>query len=147
MNKKYAKKSHNDRNRRNNQKLRPRPNNSGGIPDNTGFQKIKLDEKQAKQARREKRQEKLDSRGPCCKDPAAMKAKNEQMLSELNSMNKRHFLKSVGSVWVHVPIVPKRFKDNNRRHMPHFRQYVKAMNLPYQFGRRYNDGILDSFES
>ncbi len=138
MKKRNAKKSHNGRNRRNNQKLRPRPKYSGGIPDNTGFQKIKLEEKQAKQAkqaRREKRQAKFDSRGPCCKSPAALKAKNEQLLSELNSINKRHFLKSVGSVWVRVPLVPKWFQEDNRSHMPHFQQYVEAMNLPYQFRR------------
>jgi len=133
MNKKYAKKSHNDRNRRKNQKLRPRPKNSGSIPDKTGFQKIMLEEKQAKQAEQAKRQKKIESRGPCCKDSAAIKAKNEQLLSELNSIDKDHFQKSVGNTWISVPIVPKWFKSDNKSHMAHFRQYVEAMNLPYKF--------------
>ena len=73
------------------------------------------------------------SSGPCCKDDAAIKAKNEQLLSELNSIDKAHFQKSVGNTWTSVPIVPKWFKLDNQSHMAHFRQYVKAMNLPYRF--------------
>jgi hypothetical protein len=132
MNKKYAKKSHNDRNRRKNQKLRPRPKNSGSIPDKTGFQKIMLEEKQAKQAEQAKRQKKLESRGPCCKDSAAIKAKNEQLLSELKkSMGTA--LKEDRTTWIIIPSVPHWFIAANRRHLAHFRQYVKAMNLPYKF--------------
>ena len=132
MNKKYAKKSHNDRNRRNNQKLRPRPKNSGSIPDKTGFQKIMLEEKQAKQAAQAKRQKKIESRGPCCKDSADLTAKNEQLLSELKkSMGSS--LKEDRTTWIIIPSVPHWFIAANRRHLAHFRQYVKAMNLPYKF--------------
>lgn len=133
MNKKYAKKSHNDRNRRTNQKVRLRPKHSGSIPDKTGFQKIMLEEKRAKEAKEAKRQKKIDSRGPCCKDSAAIKAKNEQLLSELRSMSMDRALKLDGSQWVIVPVVPRRFISANKRHLAHFRQYVEAMNLPYKF--------------
>ena len=128
----HIKKIHNGKNRRTNQKVR-RNKNSGGIPDTTGFQQIKLEEKQAKQAKQDKRQKKIDSRGPCCKDSTAIKAKNEQLLSELRSISKGRTLKTVGSRWVEVPMVPHWFIANNRSHMAHFRQYVEAMNLPYKF--------------
>jgi len=133
MNKKYAKKSHNDRNRRTHQKVRLRPKHSGSLLDKTGFQKIMLEEKRAKEAKQAKRQKKIDSRGPCCKDSAAIKAKNEQLLSELRSISKGRTLKTVGSAWMEVPMVPRWFIANNRSHMAHFRQYVEAMNLPYKF--------------
>jgi hypothetical protein len=128
----HTNRNSNGKRRRTNQKVR-RNKNSGGIPDTTGFQQIKLEEKQAKQAKQDKRQMKIDSRGPCCKDSAAIKAKNEQLLSELRSTFKRRTLKTVGRVWVEVPMVPKWFKDNNRSHLAHFQQYVEAMNLPYKF--------------
>ncbi|MEZ8112446.1 MAG: hypothetical protein QMC43_01490 [Candidatus Poseidoniaceae archaeon] len=128
----HIKKIHNGKNRRTNQKVR-RNKNSGGIPDSTGFQQIKLEEKQAKQAKQDKRQKKIDSRGPCCQNSAAIKAKNEQLLSELRSTSKGRTLKAVGSKWVEVPMVPPWFIANNRSHMAHFRQYVEAMNLPYKF--------------
>tara|TARA_B110000438_G_scaffold243590_1_gene243667 strand:- start:319 stop:717 length:399 start_codon:yes stop_codon:yes gene_type:complete len=132
MNKKYAKKSHNDRNRRTHQKVRLRPKNSGSIPDKTGFQKIMLEEKRAKEAKQAKRQKKIDSRGPCCKDSAAIKAKNEQLLSELKS-SMRPALKEDRTTWMIIPSVPHGFIAANRRHLAHFRQYVEAMNLPYKF--------------
>ena len=131
MNKKHAKKSHNDRNRRTHQKVR-RNKNSGGIPDTTGFQQIKLEEKQAEQAKQAKRQKKIDSRGPCCKDSAAIEAKNEQLLSELKK-SMRSALKEDRTTWMIIPAVPHWFIAANRRHLAHFRQYVEAMNLPYKF--------------
>jgi len=132
MNKKHAKKSHNDRNRRTHQKVRLRHKHSGGIPDTTGFQQIKLEEKQAEQAKQAKRQKKIDSRGPCCKDSAAIEAKNEQLLSELKK-SMRSALKEDRTTWMIIPAVPHWFIAANRRHLAHFRQYVEAMNLPYKF--------------
>ena len=119
------KRVHNGKDRRTGQKIREH-RNRGGLADPRA------------EARRQKWVEKNlqkkannDSRGPCCKDDAARLAKNEQLLSELRSMK-------MDKVWndnrgTFEPRVPRRFIRANRPHIPHFRQYVKAMNLPYRF--------------
>jgi len=127
----HTNRNSNGKRRRTNQKVR-RNKNSGGIPDTTGFQQIKLEEKQAKQAKQDKRQMKIDSRGPCCKDSAAIEAKNEQLLSELKK-SMGSVLKEDRTTWMIIPAVPHWFIAANRRHLAHFRQYVEAMNLPYKF--------------
>lgn len=130
----HIKRIHNGIDRRTGRKINVRRNrNAGALPDTTGFQKIQSDAKQAKLDKQEKRQGYTASRGPCCKDAAAIKAKNEQLLGQLKLLSKDRTLKCVGNSWVTVPVVPRFFIAKNRSHMAHFRQYVKAMNLPYKF--------------
>ena len=113
--------------RRHNQRNNQRKNrNSGGLPD----PRAEAVRKTWEEKNRMKKANKA-SRGPCCKDDAARLAKNEQLLSKLRSME-------MEQVWndnrgTFEPKVPRRFIRANRSHLPHFRQYVKAMNLPYKF--------------
>ena len=121
----HIRRVHNGKDRRTGQKIR---NNrkSGGLADpraETIRQKWVENNSQKKANK--------TSRGPCCKDDAARLAKNEQLLSELRSMK-------MDKVWndnrgTFEPKVPRSFIRANRPHLPHFRQYVKAMNLPYKF--------------
>ena len=121
----HIRRVHNGKDRRTGQKIR---NNrkSGGLAD------PRAEDIRQKWAE-DKRQKKVNkaSRGPCCKDDAARLAKNEQLLSELISMK-------MDKVWndnrgTFEPKVPRSFIRDNRPHLPHFRQYAKAMNLPYKF--------------
>ena len=119
------KRMHNGKDRRTGHKIRNN-RNRGGLADPRA--------EAARQKWVEKNRQKKannDSRGPCCKDDAARLAKNEQLLSELRSMK-------MDKVWndnrgTFEPRVPRSFIRANRPHIPHFRQYVKAMNLPYRF--------------
>jgi len=111
-------------NQRNNQERKNR--NSGGLADPRAESVRKTWEEKNRMKKASK-----TSRGPCCKDDAARLAKNEQLLSNLRSMK-------MDQVWndnrgTFEPKVPRGFIRANRSHLPHFRQYVKAMNLPYKF--------------
>ncbi len=111
-------------NQRNNQERKNR--NSGGLTDTRAddVRKTWVEKNRQKKANKA-------SRGPCCKDDAARLAKNKQLLSKLRSMK-------MDKVWndnrgTFEPRVPSSFKRANWAHLPHFRQYVKAKNLPYNF--------------
>jgi len=131
---KHMKKIHNGKDRRTGKQVRKNAN-SGGLADPAAeaVRQQWLAAKRAKQVKRQAGKDKAASHGPCCKDVAAIKAKNEQLLFELRSMSMDRALKLDGSQWVIVPVVPRRFISANRRHLAHFRQYVEAMNLPYKF--------------
>ena len=121
----HIRRVHNGKDRRTGQKIRNN-RNRGGLADPRA-------EARRQKWVEDKRQKKVNKnpRGPCCKDDAARLAKNEQLLSELRSMK-------MDKVWndnrgTFEPKVPRSFIRANRPHIPHFRQYVKAMNLPYNF--------------
>ena len=121
----HIRRVHNGKDRRTGQKIRNN-RNSGGLAD------PRAEDTRQKwvENNRQKKANKL-SRGPCCKDAAARLAKNEQLLSKRRSMK-------MDQVWndnrgTFEPKVPRSFIRANRPHLPHFRQYVKAMNLPYKF--------------
>jgi hypothetical protein len=131
---KHMKNRHNGKDRRTGRKVRKNPN-SGCLAD-PAAEETRKEWVAAKRATEEKHQagkDKAASRGPCCKDAAAIKAKNEQLLSELRSLSMDRALKEERNQWVIIPVVPRNFIATNRRHMAHFRQYVESMNLPYKF--------------
>ncbi len=131
---KHMKKIHNGKDRRTGKKVRKNAN-SGGLADPAAeaVRQQWLAAKRAKQMKHQAGKDKAASRGPCCKDVAAIKAKNEQLLSELRSMPMERALKEDRTAWVVIPVVPRSFIAANRHHLAHFRQYVEAMNLPYKF--------------
>ena len=131
---KHMKKIHNGKDRRTGKKVRKNAN-SGGLADPAAeaVRQQWLAAKRAKQVKHQAGKDKAASRGPCCKDVAAIKAKNEQLLSELRSMPMERALKEDRTAWVIIPVVPRSFIAANRHHLAHFRQYVEAMNLPYKF--------------
>ena len=131
---KHMKKIHNGKDRRTGKKVRKNAN-SGGLADPAAeaVRQQWLAAKRAKQMKHQAGKDKAASRGPCCKDVAAIKAKNEQLLSELRSMPMERALKEDRTAWVVIPVVPRIFIAANRHHLAHFRQYVEAMNLPYKF--------------
>ena len=131
---KHMKKIHNGKDRRTGKKVRKNAN-SGGLADPAAeaIRQQWIAAKRTKQAKHQASKDKAASRGPCCKDVAAIKAKNEQLLSELRSMPMDRALKEDRNLWVIMPVVPRSFIAANRHHLAHFRQYVEAMNLSYKF--------------
>jgi len=116
---------HNGKDRRQPWKIR-KNRNSGGLAD----PRAEATRQKWVEDKRQKKANKA-SRGPCCKDADAIKAKNEQMLSELRSMKMDRVYNNARGTW--EPKVPRSFIIANKPHMAHFRQYVKARNLPYKF--------------
>ena len=65
--------------------------------------------------------------GPCCPDQDAIAAKNEQLLTELMRKPQRAF----DSVTMRpdIIVIQAWFERKYRRHMPHFREYLREQNI------------------
>ena len=65
--------------------------------------------------------------GPCCPDQVAIAAKNEQLLTELMRKPQRAF----DSVTMRpdIIVIQAWFERKYRRHMPHFREYLREQNI------------------
>lgn len=65
--------------------------------------------------------------GPCCPDQVAIAAKNEQLLTELMRKPQRAF----DSVTMRpdIIVIQSWFERKYRRHMPHFREYLREQNI------------------
>ena len=63
--------------------------------------------------------------GPCCPDQDAIAAKNERLLTELMRKPQRAF----DSVTMRPDIIVAWFERKYRRHMPHFREYLREQNI------------------
>ena len=66
-------------------------------------------------------------RGPCCPDQVAIAAKNEQLLIELMRKPQRAF-ESV-TMRPDIIVIQAWFERKYRRHMPHFREYLREQNI------------------
>ena len=65
--------------------------------------------------------------GPCCPDQVAIAAKNRQLLTELMRKPQRAF----DSVTMRpdIIVIQAWFERKYRRHMPHFREYLREQNI------------------
>ena len=66
--------------------------------------------------------------GPCCPDQVAIAAKNEQLLIELMRKPQRAF-DSVTTMRPDIIVIQAWFERKYRRHMPHFREYLREQNI------------------